>query len=150
MHAQKGSIIKYLTNMSISSSHLITTALPARILERNYYGEVKVHLHPSRDLQLEFVRAGCDNIPELTPVCLVKTSVFQPDQGWPRTCLVWTLGTILSYLHHSGKCLLQVRIFLTLSALDYNCCCFVRTRQTTWSSCSTIPTSQPFWGSWTK
>ena len=125
-HAQKGSIIKYLTNMSISSSHLTTTALPARILERNYYGEVKVHLHPSRDLQLEFVRAGCDNIPELTPVCLVKTSVFQPDQVWPRTCVVWTklargegeatLGTILAYLHHSGKCLLlQVRIFLSLS-----------------------------------
>ena len=114
--------------MSISSSHLTTTALPARILEKNYYGEVKVLLHPSRDLQLEFVRAGCDNIPELTPVCLVKTSVFQPDQVWPRSCVVWTklargkeeegeatLGTILAFLHHSGKCLLlQVRIFFSL------------------------------------
>ena len=148
----------------ISSSHLSVSALPARILERNYYGELNIHLHNSRRLRLEFVRAGCDDIPELSPVCFVKTSVFQPDQGWPRTCLVWTklsreeeeeegtLGSILSYLHHSGKCLLlQVRIFLTLSALDYNCCCcFVRTRLTTWSSCSTIPTSQPFWGSWTK
>ena len=135
----------------ISSSHLSVSALPARILKRNY-GELNILLHNSRRLRLEFVRAGCDDIPELSPVCFVKTSVFQPDQGWPRTCLVWTLGTILSYLHHSGKCLLlQVRIFLTLSALDYNCCCcFVRTRLTTWSSCSTIPTSQPFWGSWTK
>ena len=115
--------------ISISSSHLTVSALPARILERNYYGEVKVLLQNYRNLQLEFVRAGsgCDNIPELSPVCFVKTSGFTPDQAWPRTCVVWTkltrgeegegtLGTILAYLHHSGKCLLlQVRISLFLS-----------------------------------
>ena len=110
--------------MFISCSHLAVSALPARLLERNYYGQASLLLQNSRRLQLEFVRAGCEDIPELTPVCFVKTSVFQPDQSWPRTCVVWTklareeegeegtLGTILSYLHHSGKCLLmQVRIF---------------------------------------
>ena len=108
--------------MFISCSHLAVSALPARLLERNYYGQASLLLQNSRRLQLEFVRAGSEDIPELTPVCFVKTSVFQPDQSWPRTCVVWTklageeeegtLGTILSYLHHSGKCLLmQVRIF---------------------------------------
>ena len=107
----------------ISCSHLAVSALPARILERNYYGEVSLLLQNCRRLQLEFVRAGCEDIPELTPLCFVKTSVFQPDQGWARTCVVWskvaregeeeTLGTILSFLQHSGKCLfLQVRIFV--------------------------------------
>ena len=41
--------------MTFSSSHLTVSALPDRILERNYYGENVHHHHQS--LQLEFVRA---------------------------------------------------------------------------------------------
>ena len=75
--------------MTLSSSHLTVSALPARILERNYYGQNVHHHHQS--LQLEFVRAGgCDDTPELTLVSFVRTSVFQLDQAWPRTCVVWT------------------------------------------------------------
>lgn len=97
--------------MTLSSSHLTVSALPARILERNYYGQNVHHHHQS--LQLEFVRAGgCDDTPELTLVSFVRTSVFQLDQAWPRTCVVWTklargeeeegtLGTILPGLPSS-------------------------------------------------
>ena len=117
----------------ICFSHLAVSALPARILEKNYYGELNILLQNYGNLQLEFVRRpGCDVIPELTPVCFVSTSVFEPDQAWPRSCVVWTkltrgkeegeggLAAILSYLQHSEKCLLlQVRTISSLSSFYY-------------------------------
>ena len=106
---------------SVISSHLATSALPARMLERNFYSEASIALSNSSTLQLE-LRAGVPPIPQLRPLGFVKTAVFQPDQVWLRSSIVWSkhaedarLAALLSFLKLSGRCLLlqvaNIRLF---------------------------------------
>ena len=97
---------------SVISSHLATSALPARMLERNFYTEASIALGNNCAIQLE-LRAVGPAIPQLRPLCFVKTGVFQPDQAWLRSSVVWSkhaedaqLAALLSFLKLSGRCLL--------------------------------------------
>ena len=140
-----------LPTTALLSSHLATSGLPARVLERNFYTETSICLNNNTRLRLE-MRAGASSPPELTPVCFVKTSTFQPDQLWARTSLAWSklpddlqLATLLSVLRHSGRCLLlevgQPETEELLLMFKF------RIRRVWLWSCSTTRTQPPPWDS---
>ena len=139
---------------AVLSSHLATSTLPARVLERNYYSHTSISLNNNTNIQLE-LRAGPVTIPELTPVCFVKTSVFQPDQVWQRTNVVWSkletddqLNALLSFLQLSAKCLvLEVGNIETHEPLGIEI--HFRIPIVCWLSCSTTRIAPPLWPAWT-
>ena len=106
-----------LPTSSLLSSHLTESSLPAKLLDRNYYGHGDISLGPDKpSLQLEYVASTGLALSGLVTMGVAGVGMFSDVTTWARARVasVWSrdhhntsLVTLLTFLDQSSQCLVM-------------------------------------------